>query len=91
MKVNCKSLYPSKSGIEIDENLNWKQQIHDIVIKLNRANALLLTIRNPFKGNAQFVQKVTFEPLMDFKQSHYDIIEVGNITKAATFKSFFFT
>ena len=27
--------------------------------------------------------KVTFEPLMDFKQSH-----VGNITKAAIFKSF---
>ena len=36
-----------------------------------------------FKGNAQFVQKVTFEPLMDFKQSH-----VGNITKVAIFKSF---
>ena len=23
------------------------------------------------KGNAQFVQKVTFEPLMDFKQNHH--------------------
>ena len=23
------------------------------------------------KGNAQFAQKVTFEPLMDFKQNHY--------------------
>ena len=23
------------------------------------------------KGNAQFVQKVTFERLMDFKQNHY--------------------
>ena len=23
------------------------------------------------KGNAQFVQKMTFEPLMDFKQNHY--------------------
>ena len=38
-----------------------------------------------FKGNAQFVQKVTFEPLMDLKQNHY---EVGNISKAAIFKSF---
>ena len=29
-------------------------------------------IRNvTFKGNAQFVEKVTFEPLMDFKQNHY--------------------
>ena len=24
------------------------------------------------KGNVQFVQKVTFEPLMDFKQNHYE-------------------
>ena len=24
-----------------------------------------------FKGNAQFVKKVAFEPLMDFKQNHY--------------------
>ena len=23
------------------------------------------------KGNAQFVRKATFEPLMDFKQNHY--------------------
>ena len=37
------------------------------------------------KGNAQFVQKVTFEPLMDFKET---IIEPENITKAATFNSF---
>ena len=39
-----------------------------------------------FKGNTQFVQKVTFEPLMDFKHNYF--IEVGNITKAATSKSF---
>ena len=23
------------------------------------------------KGNTQFIQKVTFEPLMEFKQNHY--------------------
>ena len=50
IKLNCKRLYPSKSvkylGIKIDENLNWKQHIHDITIKLNRANALLSIIRN---------------------------------------------
>ena len=49
IKLICKRLYPSKSvkylGIKIDENLNWKQHIH-IAIKLNRANALLYTIRN---------------------------------------------
>ena len=33
-------------GIKINENLNWKQHIHNIAIKLNRANALLSIIRN---------------------------------------------
>ena len=50
IKLSRKRLYPSKSvkylGIKIDENLNWKQHIHDITIKLNRANALLSIIRN---------------------------------------------
>ena len=50
IKLNRKTLYPSKSvkyfGIKTDENLNWKQHIHDIAIKLNRANTLLFTIRN---------------------------------------------
>ena len=50
VKLNLKSLYPSKSikylGIKTDENLNWKQHIHDIAVNLNRANALLFTIRN---------------------------------------------
>ena len=50
IKLKWKRLYPSKSvkyfGIKIDENLNWKQHIHGIAIKLNSANALLFTIRN---------------------------------------------
>ena len=50
IKLDRKRFYPSKSvkylGIKIDEDLNWKQHIHDIAIKLNRANALLFTIRN---------------------------------------------
>ena len=32
-------------GIKIDENLNWKQQISDITIKLNRTNAILSKLR----------------------------------------------
>ena len=50
IKLNRKRLHLSKSvkylGIKIYENLNWKQHIHDITIKLNRANALLFTIRS---------------------------------------------
>ena len=49
-KQQRKNLFTSKSvkylGIKIDENLSWKQHIHDILIKLNRANALLSIFRN---------------------------------------------
>ena len=31
---------------KIDQNLNWKDHINDIAVKLNRANALLFKIRN---------------------------------------------
>ena len=50
IKLSRKRLYPSNSikylGVKIDENLNWKDHIHDIATKLNRANALLFKIRN---------------------------------------------
>ena len=32
---------------------------------------LVLYVLSQLKGNAQFAQKVTFEPFMDFKQNHY--------------------
>ena len=44
LKHNGKRFYPTKSvkylGINIDENLNWKQQISDTAIKLNKANGM---------------------------------------------------
>ena len=50
IKLNCKRFCTSMSikylGIKINENFNWKQNIHDIAIKLNRANTLLSIIRN---------------------------------------------
>ena len=50
IKLSHKRLYRSKSvkylSIKTDENLNWKKYIHHIAIKLNRANALLYTVRN---------------------------------------------
>ena len=49
-KLSRERLYLSNSirylGVKIDENLNWKDHIHDIATKLNRANALLFKIRN---------------------------------------------
>ena len=42
IKLSEKRLYPSKSvkyfGVEIDKNLNWKDQTHVIATTLNRPN-----------------------------------------------------
>ena len=50
IKINAKRLYPSNSikyiGIRIDRFLHWHDQVNSIAVKLNRANALLLKIRN---------------------------------------------
>ena len=44
IKLSRKRFYPSNSvkhhGNKIGENLKWKDDIHDIATKLNRANAL---------------------------------------------------
>ena len=49
IKPSEKRLYPSNSikylGVKIDRFLHWHDQVN-IVVKLNRANALLLKIRN---------------------------------------------
>ena len=50
IKLSRKRLYPTDRvkylDNRIDENFNWKQHVSDIIIKLNRANALLFKIRN---------------------------------------------
>ena len=49
VKLNGKGLCHTNSvkylGINTDENLNWKQQISDIAIKLNKANGILSKLR----------------------------------------------
>ena len=60
IKLSHKRLYPTKSvkylGCKMDENLNWKQHIHYIAIKQNRADALLSIIRN-------YVNKLTLRTI----------------------------
>ena len=50
IKLNCKRFFLSNSvkylGIKANENINWKQRIHELAIKLNTANALLSIIKN---------------------------------------------
>ena len=53
-------LYTAKSvkylGIKIDENLNWHEQINNVAVKLNRANAMLSKVRH-------FVHKKTLKSI----------------------------
>ena len=53
IKLGGKALYPSSSvkylDIKIDRFLHWHDQVNSIAIKLNRATALLLKIRNYVK------------------------------------------
>ena len=50
IKLSRKKLYTSNSiknlDVKIDENPTWKDHIHDIATKLDRAIALLLKIKN---------------------------------------------
>ena len=43
-------------GIKIDENLNWHEQINNVAVKLNRANAMLPKVRH-------FVHKKTLKSI----------------------------
>ena len=60
LKFNGKRLYTTDSikylGLKIDENLNWHQQINNVAVKLNRANAMLSKIRH-------FVDKNTLKSI----------------------------
>ena len=50
IKITGKRLYPSNSvkylWVRIDKFLDWHDQVNNIAVKLNRANVLLLNIRN---------------------------------------------
>ena len=60
LKLNGERLYTTNSvkhlGTKIDENLNWHQQINNVAVKLNRANAMLSKVR-------RFVDKKTLKSI----------------------------
>ena len=49
IKLNGKKLFQTNSvkylGIKIDKQLNWREHINEVAIKLNRANAMLYKVR----------------------------------------------
>ena len=60
LKLDGKRLYTTNSakylGIKIDETINWKQQINNVAVKLNRADAMLSKVRH-------FVHKKTLKSI----------------------------
>ena len=62
-----KDFYPLNSvkysGINIDENLNWKKHIFDIAIKLNKTNGILSKLRHIIDSKSlNSIYHVIFEP-----------------------------
>ena len=67
LKLNGKILYPTNSvnylGINIDENLIWKQQISDTAIKLNKPNDILSKlIHFIYRKTLKSIYHAIFEP-----------------------------
>ena len=53
-------------GINVDENLNWKQQISDIAIWLNKANGILSKFKHfiDMKTHAIFERHLYYSSLV---------------------------
>ena len=71
LKLNGKRLYPISSmkylGINIDENLNWKQHVSDIAIKLNKANGILSKLRHFIdRKTLKSIYHAIFEPHLNY-------------------------
>ena len=61
-------------GVKIYENLNWKDHIHNIATKLNRANALLFEIGNYVNFNTL---KSIYFTIFDSHINHASLIIWG--------------
>ena len=79
-EIKIKRLYPSNSikylRIKVDRFLHWHDQVNRIAVKLNRANALLLKIRNYI--NMKILRNIYFA-IFDSHLSFSSIIWTQNI------------
>ena len=80
IKISGKRLYPSNSvkylSIKIDRFLHWHDQVNTIAVKLNRANALLIKIRNYV--NTETLRNIYFA-IFDSHLSYSCIVLAQNI------------
>ena len=73
LKFSCFQNRTIKASNKCEKNFELKQQMYFSLVehRLKETRAPFTKTRHSIKGNAQFVKKVTFEHLMDFKQNHY--------------------
>ena len=80
IKLTGKRLYPSNSvkylGVRIDKFLHWYDQVNSIAVKLKRANALLLKIRNYV--NMKTLRNIYY-PIFDSHLTYFCIVYAQNI------------
>ena len=87
MKINLsgKGLYPSNSvkylGIKIERFLHWHDQVNSIAVQLNKANVLLLKIRNYV--NTKTLRNIYFV-IFDSHLSYSCIVWAQNISTVRT-------
>ena len=76
----CKGIYEMKEECKLirGKMIAWSNGVKKVTNTLifTFSNMVLNMVLNVvlnlvLKGNTQFVEKVTFEPLTDFKQNHY--------------------
>ena len=95
IKFSRKRPYPSNSmknvGVKTDENLNWKDHIHNIATKLNRANAILFKIGNYVNFNtvksiyfAIFDSQIKYANLTIWGQNLNSAFRIVTLQKKAT-------
>ena len=75
LKLNGQRIYPTKSvkylAIKIDENLFWIDHTNDIAIKLNRANAMLLEVREFLNTK---ILKSVYYPIFDCQLNYVNTV-----------------
>ena len=87
MKLSRKRLLEEKArktsikylGAQTDENLNWKDHLHDTAMKLNRAITLLFKIRNYVRFNT--MKSIDFT-IFDFHLNHANLIWGQNLNSS---------
>ena len=94
IKVTGKRLYPSNSvkylWVRIDKFLHWHDQMNNIAVKLNRANVLLLNIRNYVNmKNLRNIYSAIFDSHLTYSEESTTFLDFQNLKSIFFWKRYF--